>query len=639
MSSKYTFYQRFRYFFDNTMSKGTPALVAWLGLVSLLVVVISGVLVSVVGVQPETAGGSAEDMGFAEVVWQSTMRTLDAGTMAGDEGIGYRAVMFFVTVGGIFIISTFIGVISSGLESKIEELRKGRSLVIEKNHVVILGWSSKIFTLINELALANVSAGGGVVVVMADKDKVEMEDEIRDHLPKSKLGKTKVICRRGSPHDMDDLQIINPLITKSIIIVSADEGNSDAQVIKSILALNNIKGQTEKPYHIVAEIQKQRNLEVAKMVGKEEVEIVFADEITAKIMVQTSRQTGLSLVYSNLMDFDGEEIYFKEEKSLTGKTYIECLNAYDTSCVMGVMYGSSKVVELNPDFNYVLQPQDQLIFLAEDDSAIKLSGKTFAPVGEVVDIKPAARKIENSILLGWNQRAYTIVKEMDNYAIKGSHLKVVASAEAAETQLNTIIPHLKNISIDFVQADTTDREVLESLNIPNFDYVLLLCYQEEMELQDADAETLITLLHLRRIFEEANKRPNIVSEMLDLRNCELAEATRADDFIVSDKLISLLVTQVAENKTLMKVFDSLFSADGSEIYLKPAKNYIKTGIATNFYAVIEGAKLKKETPIGYRIMAQATNASKTFGICLNPTKSQNVTFSDKDYVIVLAEEQ
>lgn len=637
MSSKYTFYQRFRYFFDNTMSKGTPALVAWLGLVSLLVVVISGLLVSVIGILPETVGGKPEPMGFGEVVWQSVMRTLDAGTMAGDEGSGYRAVMFFVTLGGIFIISTFIGVISSGLESKIEELRKGRSLVIEKNHVVILGWSSKIFTLINELALANASAGGGVVVVMADKDKVEMEDEIRDHLPK--LGKTRVICRRGSPHDMDDLQIINPFITKSIIIVSADEGNSDAQVIKSILALNNIRNSEQKPYHIVAEIQKQRNLEVAKMVGKEEVEIVFADEITAKIMVQASRQTGLSLVYSNLMDFDGEEIYFKEEKSLVGKTYVECLAAYETSCVMGVMYGSSKIVALNPDFNYVLQPQDQLIFLAEDDSAIKLSGKTVAPVGEIVDIKPNPRKIETSVLLGWNQRAYTIVKEMDNYAIKGSHLKVVASTENAETQLNTILPHLKNITIDFIQADTTDREVLESLDIPNFDYVLLLCYQDEMELQDADAETLITLLHLRRIFEEANKRPNIVSEMLDLRNCELAEATRADDFIVSDKLISLLVTQVAEHKSLMKVFDSLFSADGSEIYLKPAKNYVKTGIPTNFYAIIEGAKLKKETPIGYRIMSKATDAAQTFGICLNPTKSQNITFTDKDYVIVLAEEQ
>lgn len=636
MSTKYTFYQRFRYFFDNTMSRGTPALVLWLGLVSILVVLFSALMVSVFGVSAETANGDAEPMTFLEVVWQSVLRTLDAGTMAGDQGVGYRAVMFFVTLGGIFIISTFIGVISSGIEAKIDELRKGRSLVIENNHIIILGWSTKIFTLIEELALANVSAGGGVVVVLADKDKVEMEDEIRAHLPK--LGKTRVICRSGSPHDMDDLKIVNPNIAKSIIIVSADEGNSDAQVIKTILALNNIRRDGQRPYHLVAEIQKQRNLEVARMVGKEEIELVFADEVTAKIMVQASRQTGLSLVYSNLMDFDGVEIYFKKEGALTGKTYGDCLSAFATSCVMGVQYGDTKAVELNPSADYVLRAGDELILLAEDDSSIRMGG-TPSVVGKVNPQPSQPRRVERSILLGWNQRARTVVTEMDNYAVKGSELKIVASFEHAAEELEELRPNLKNISIVFEHADTTDRDVLESLHIPDYDYVLLLCYQGEMEQQDADAETLVTLLHLRSIFDRIGRRPNIVSEMLDLRNCELAEATRADDFIVSDKLISLLVTQVAEHKALMKVFDALFSADGSEIYLKPVRNYVATGEPTNFYALIEGAKAKKETPIGYRIMSQSTDADKTFGIYLNPDKSQKVTFTDKDFLIVLAEEQ
>ncbi len=636
MSRKYTFYQRFRYFFDNTMSRGTPALVAWLGLVSLLVVLFSALMVSVFGVAAETANGDAESMTFLEVVWQSTLRTLDAGTMAGDEGIGYRSVMFFVTLGGIFIISTFIGVISSGIEAKIDELRKGRSLVIENNHIIILGWSTKIFTLIQELALANDSNNGGVVVILADKDKVEMEDEIRAHLPK--LGKTRVICRRGSPHDMDDLKIVNPSISKSIIIVASDEGNSDAQVIKSILALNNIRAEGQRPYHLVAEIQKQRNLEVARMVGKEEIELVFADEVTAKIMVQASRQTGLSLVYSNLMDFDGVEIYFKKESSLLGKSYAECLTAYANSCVMGVMCADTKEVELNPAGDYALKSGDELILLAEDDSSIRLGG-TPTIVGQVNPQPSQPRKIERSILIGWNQRARTIVTEMDNYAVKGSELKIVASFENTTEEIESLLPNLKNIQLSFEQADTTDRDVLETLDIPSFDYVLLLCYQGEMEQQDADAETLVTLLHLRAIFDRIGKRPNIVSEMLDLRNCELAEATRADDFIVSDKLISLLITQVAEHKSLMKVFDALFSADGSEIYLKPVRNYVATGTPANFYALIEGAKAKKETPIGYRLMSQAQDASKTFGIYLNPDKSKTVTFTDNDYVIVLAEEQ
>ena len=62
--------------------------------------------------------------------------------------------------------------------------------------------------------------------------------------------------------------------------------------------------------------------------------------------------------------------------------------------------------------------------------------------------------------------------------------------------------------------------------------------------------------------------------MLDVRNRELAEVTQADDFIVSDKLISLMLAQVSENKDLNAVFDDLFDPDGSEIYLKPAADYV-----------------------------------------------------------------
>ena len=93
--------------------------------------------------------------------------------------------------------------------------------------------------------------------------------------------------------------------------------------------------------------------------------------------------------------------------------------------------------------------------------------------------------------------------------------------------------------------------VIDSLDITSYNSVQLLCYKEEMELQDADAQTLISLLHLRRVMEETKKEVKVVSEMLDLRNRDLAEVTKADDFIVSDKLISLLMSQVSENKYLM----------------------------------------------------------------------------------------
>ena len=80
-------------------------------------------------------------------------------------------------------------------------------------------------------------------------------------------------------------------------------------------------------------------------------------------------------------------------------------------------------------------------------------------------------------------------------------------------------------------------------------------------MQQADAETLVTLLHLRDISRSGANRFSIVSEMLDVRNRELAEVTQADDFIVSDKPTSLLMAQVTENKDLRAVFDDLFDPE------------------------------------------------------------------------------
>lgn len=113
---------RLRYAFDNTMSKGTIALIGLLAVLSTFVIIVVALFVTVVGITPE--GG--QQLSFPKALWQSLMRTLDSGTMGGDVGWNFRIAMLVVTFGGIFVISTLIGVLTSGTEGKIEDLRKGR---------------------------------------------------------------------------------------------------------------------------------------------------------------------------------------------------------------------------------------------------------------------------------------------------------------------------------------------------------------------------------------------------------------------------------------------------------------------------------------------------------------------------------
>jgi hypothetical protein len=160
---------------------------------------------------------------------------------------------------------------------------------------------------------------------------------------------------------------------------------------------------------------------------------------------------------------------------------------------------------------------------------------------------------------------------------------------------------------------------------------------EDFEAQVVDARTLITLLHLREIDEHAGHPFSIVSEMLDVRNRNLAEITHVDDFIVSDELASLLMAQISENMDLRRVFDDLFYSEGSEIYLKPVGDYVVTGKPVNFYTVVEAAARKGEVALGYRLSEAANDPARFFGVTLNPVKSGELTYSPNDRLILLAE--
>ena len=175
------------------------------------------------------------------------------------------------------------------------------------------------------------------------------------------------------------------------------------------------------------------------------------------------------------------------------------------------------------------------------------------------------------------------------------------------------------------------------MHLENYDYLILLCYQNYYPIQEADAQTLITLLHVRNLTQKIKSRIKIVSEMLDIKNRILADITSADDFIVSDKLISLLMSQVSENKFLMRVFEDLFDADGSEIYIKPAREYVKVGIPINFYTVLESAARKNEVAIGYRVASESKKPDN-YGVYVNPKKTDVFTLTDDDMIIVLSED-
>src|SRR5690606_11346999 len=142
------------------------------------------------------------------------------------------------------------------------------------------------------------------IVVLADRDKVELEDELKAVVPRG--NSTRIIVRSGDPMDLTDLELGSPHSARSIILV-APEGSVDPDsiVIKMALALTNNPRRGSERLNIVGELQDARNLEAAELVGRDEVRWVLVRDLISRITVQTCRQSGLSGVYTELLEFGG----------------------------------------------------------------------------------------------------------------------------------------------------------------------------------------------------------------------------------------------------------------------------------------------------------------------------------------------
>ncbi len=643
MDKKINFKHRFQYWFDNLMTGGIFPIIVFLFLIATLLTILISILLVITHISFPASGIKVDPQNNAlEVFWISLMHLIDQGTITADDGASwpFRLVMMIPTSLGILFIATVVGLVTSRIQIVLVELRKGRSLVLEKNHIVILGWSSKIFSILQELIKANANQRRSRIVILAEKDKVEMEDEIAEKI--DYRGNTKIICRTGDPIDLDDLEIVNHHFAKSIIIVSSDEEISDIENIKGILAIVNHPNRKQDLYHLVAEIKSNRNQEVANLIGGDELTLTVSDDLIARMAVQTCLQSGLSSVYNTLLDFNSVDIYFHHIEELNRRTFGDALFAYEELIPIGILRLNG-ILLLNPRMATKIKEGDRIILIAEDDDQLPPAHFEPKPIFEEHIIEtpvPMPKTPKKILILGWNEVGVTIVEQLENYVIPGSEVSVVSSdIEPIRKELAQAGP-LHNLKTNFTPCNITSRKELNALNISRYSHVMILSDSRNMNTQEADAHTLVTLMHLRDIKEHSEGDFTIVSEMLDLKNRSLAEVAKPDDFIISDHIISLIISQLAENRDLNMVFNELFDSHGAEFYLKPVSRYLDVSQfkTTNFYTVMEAAARLNEVAIGYRICAFVNDSKQDYGIVLNPPKSEEIRLFSGDKIIVLAED-
>jgi hypothetical protein len=181
--------------------------------------------------------------------------------------------------------------------------------------------------------------------------------------------------------------------------------------------------------------------------------------------------------------------------------------------------------------------------------------------------------------------------------------------------------------------------MLDELDIPSYNHVVVLSPFDRLSADAADAQTLIVLLHLRDISERSGCKFPIVTELMEESNRNLARVARVDDVIVSNQLVSFVLAQMSENKDRLPALLGLTDPEGNHLQLKPAEDYVVLGSPVNFYTVVESAKRCGHLVLGYCVETEAQDASQEFGVRLNPKKSARITFVQGDRLIVVAKDE
>jgi len=441
---------------------------------------------------------------FSAALWTSWAFVADPGNHADQTESAARIISFLLTIGGMLVFALVIGIVGDEISEKVDELKRGKSRVIEQGHVLILGWSDKTIAIIKELAIANESEGGGVIVVLDERDKEEMEELIFECA--DDLRGTTVVVRSGSTISMADLNKVSAKTAKSIIVLSNPEVNtdeSDARAVRTMLSLN---GLGEKRAHIVVEMCDVDNRELVQLVGQGGVETMVAHDIIGRLMIQCACQPGLSQVMQRLLGFEGSEFYLKEWPELVGMTFGEVV----VRCEGGVPIGykpKDGTPIVNPPDSSIFHEGDELMVLAEDDDTYTITDTPHkvAPV-RLPDWQPSTEKPRNILFCGWRRDMDDMIKELDMTVPAGSKLWLMASVPVNERRTRLTESGrsgeegLQNITLVHWEGDPTLRRHLEHMPLEAFDSVLILADETlGSDMQAADSQSLATLLLVRDI--------------------------------------------------------------------------------------------------------------------------------------------
>lgn len=644
-NNKSSFFEILQYYYNIILSKGTVIKVMILFLISLtFIFVLSLCLIA-------SSGGSVYENG-----WVTLLHLLDPGVISSDDATGtYLAIMLVATLGGMILFGTLIGIINEGISSRLSNMNAVNYRIIEKNHIIIIGFNEEVFFIVKELVGYNNekrSAGKkpDVIVIVDDAHSVHEMSGMME----ASLGKhhgTRILYRSGNSLNPKVLERCNVYQAKSIII---NTGN-DYESLKWIISISNLLGKDPGPA-VTASIKELKNVLAAEYAGGDNINILFPDDIINHILSISCQDSGITGVLDNIMDFSDTQIVAYESEKFTGRKLSDINASLKNATVIGRMDKDGNI-DLNTEaLGKEAGPDETLLFLADNEYVIQRElrssdrddlmthGNRLPEIVKTGNIPEEAP--ENVLILRFSRTIEALVEDQLATLPKGSKVYVACSA-AYKKYLKLLQIGYEDQGLEIVDFKGISYYSLEAMlnSIEPNKCIILSDYIEPpqslteegdtafKDVEKEDEEVLLAALFLKDIARRKGMQLDIVAEMQKASSGALVSNMKDEiDFVNVGQISSHVLAQAVNDPRVLDTLKVLFSGTDHTIKICDAGLYVNTDNETE-YAVSALAVLFNScgrTFIGIR---------KGDRSILNPPKDNRFTFSPADKFIYIGSRQ
>lgn len=590
--------ERLSYKFDLFMSNGKLAMTGILILAGIFVIIM--VTVILLTETPEITKGS-----LSKTLWLSFMRVLDPGNVATDPDFKngkFVVVTTIATLLGTGIMATFIGIISGDFSARIEKLREGNSKVLEKNHILFLGYCEDTLSILDNIIKFQDPRKKLSFVILSERSRQEIEDGIDGY--GLNAHRNKIICRSGNLESKNTL--VNMGIARaSHIVIVGDQKENTARVAMTV---NNIL-KTERHSHINIQLMadSKEDLHLVRNVFGSRMTVFSRQELDFDPVIRAAVLKEYLKLYGVLIGVDGDlVISLVHPKRAVGKRFGNLVNAFKYSSLIGVE--SKGEIILNPDKRLVV---------SEDHKLILLCSSNLPP-----DYVKPDKKFELDKVRHTGQRQF-VRESARNILIIGDN-----NLNQFTKEMQSIYPNLALKQMDMMYSNgffiDLDRNMMQDK--PD---IIVLLGSVKMPEHENDELSLKILAYLDAKYNRKKANYVVAALLHSVQDIKFAyELDYIDMAIENDKCRRMALDILDEDDLIIQVEEKLFEA-GKRVGAVLAAGIV--GTTEKLVSEVYRDCLENDLIlVGYIV-----REGGLIHVEINPNKNDKVCFDDDDLLLVI----